>query len=959
MATRFYFPSSAVAPASPAYSAAWDDTSVAVRVKTVTTRLSTFILSKAFADSDNTDKDILFIQYVSAPLAAQTISAQTIKFQMRGYELSSNNNLYFAITIRSWNGSSFQTLLALTRDDTELATSFTNRSFTATTSAVTVGEGDYLVIEIGVGGDPGPPADHDSQISVGDNASTDLPEDDTETSVYNPWLEFPNTISFAGGDRNINVSDGVTVGESATVTTSDLSINVSDGLVIGESTNLEVYIYHETLRIDAKPSGDINIDLIYGDFSQFTSVVNGGGTISSSAALGDTNYGLEANASYGSVQYGLYTLDTPDTSGILRARAYIDRNTIAITTVFHNISVFNIKNSSDELIASIQIRKHSDSTIRVYSAFIDDAGVPATVMVREITPGTEYCVELEVKRATSDVAGDGYISAWLDGTFIGTITGDNYDRFSDVKYITVGRDTTSATVTGIAYVDEIVVRFDNSEIGTNKENVDIGESVTVVLGAAADLDIDVQDDVTVGEISNVVISDLSITKTDAIILGDTPDLVHEECFTEVSDAVSVGDTPSVDLEAAADLSVSKQDDVALGETVDVVTSDLSIGTADNLTVGEVSDISISDIEIDESDNIVLGDNASLENNECYLSVSDGLSIGDVPEVSVSSAEDLSVNRQDDLTIGYSIALEVSDLEIDKQDSLTIGESKDVAIANLVAGAADAIVLGEETDLLLPELYQTSSDGVVLGDAVIITVSDLVVAVADGLTIGEDPEVILQAAGDLVISEQDSITIGEVVAAKNAECYTETSDGVLLLDSIAVTVSGLELSVSDALLIGDVPSVEFGALAISAQDNIIVDDSTDAEVSACIVEVSDDLTVGETATQEIGVETSVEDAVVMGEQISLEVTTLILEVSDDLDLSDVPAVSLPEPGALVIQSSDNVAIGEPLTVSVSDLVFAVVDGCVVGEDTNVVFQVEDLSVAITPETTWASGVRIYP
>lgn len=205
MATRFYLPSSGAAPASPAVDAFWDLTDPGFnRFKAVTTRINSSMFAHTIQEDTPTDvdQDWVFAQWVSEPLAAQTISAQTVEIQMRGRENASGNNMFLAWSIRvcSGDGSTIRgTLVAGNRDATELAVSastLTNRRDTATSSSLAVEAGDRIVIEIGTGGNPDAGATHGSTISYGDDSSTDLPENDTETAANNPWVEFPNTISF-------------------------------------------------------------------------------------------------------------------------------------------------------------------------------------------------------------------------------------------------------------------------------------------------------------------------------------------------------------------------------------------------------------------------------------------------------------------------------------------------------------------------------------------------------------------------------------------------------------------------------------------------------------------------------------------------------------------------------------------------------------------------------------------
>ncbi len=154
----------------------------------------------SFTDTDSTEKDILFRQYVSDPILAQTIAAQAIEFQMRVAQTDLHNELYLTLGIRvvSNDGGTIRgTILAVTRDNVEAVIALTNRRITATSTQVISQDGDRIVIEIGMGGNPDTAASHSSSISIGDDNGTDLPEDDTTTTAYNPWIEFANSIAIS------------------------------------------------------------------------------------------------------------------------------------------------------------------------------------------------------------------------------------------------------------------------------------------------------------------------------------------------------------------------------------------------------------------------------------------------------------------------------------------------------------------------------------------------------------------------------------------------------------------------------------------------------------------------------------------------------------------------------------------------------------------------------------------
>ena len=195
--TLFYLPSTGAAAVSPAFDAAYEDTSIAARLKTVTTKISSAMTTVSFSDISTANNDILFRQWVSDPLEAQTIDAQTLSIQIRASETSTTNNMFLSWGVRlvSNDGDTVRaTLVAVQRDGTEADTTLTNRGDTAAISSQSVTTGDRLVFEVGLGGTP--IAMHDSSLRIGDADATDLPLDDTTTADNNPWILFQQTLAF-------------------------------------------------------------------------------------------------------------------------------------------------------------------------------------------------------------------------------------------------------------------------------------------------------------------------------------------------------------------------------------------------------------------------------------------------------------------------------------------------------------------------------------------------------------------------------------------------------------------------------------------------------------------------------------------------------------------------------------------------------------------------------------------
>ena len=207
MATRLYFPSTGTPDVSPTINngGEWEHSN-GVRRPLVTTVGSSALSTDAYspdAADHLTDGDALIYQYVlTDKLAAQTISGQTVKWQFQCLEAHANNNLFLTLKIFVCgnDGTIKETLLAIRRDATEVATSLTNRGDSATISSATVEDNDRIVVEIGLGGTmtgAGGVQGHNGSIRFGESASSgDLPEDDsTTTTTYRPWLEFANTLT--------------------------------------------------------------------------------------------------------------------------------------------------------------------------------------------------------------------------------------------------------------------------------------------------------------------------------------------------------------------------------------------------------------------------------------------------------------------------------------------------------------------------------------------------------------------------------------------------------------------------------------------------------------------------------------------------------------------------------------------------------------------------------------------
>lgn len=208
MATRMFFSQGTLAPVTPpAPSADWEHISGAGSRKLLQSPDTSTLTSTAYtpdAADHLVSADAHHRTFVSDGLTAQTLTGN-VKAQFQGLEANAGNNvsLTLKVLVISNDGTTvLNTLLAITRDATELATALTNRIFDSVAmGSYACAAGDRLAVEVGVGGTPTGASGtqgHNGTLRFGCNASSgDLPENDTETgTTFRPWIEFANTFTF-------------------------------------------------------------------------------------------------------------------------------------------------------------------------------------------------------------------------------------------------------------------------------------------------------------------------------------------------------------------------------------------------------------------------------------------------------------------------------------------------------------------------------------------------------------------------------------------------------------------------------------------------------------------------------------------------------------------------------------------------------------------------------------------
>ncbi len=207
MATKLYLPRIAqTTPISPAISTGWLTAPALIRANAKTVIGSDALGTITVTELTSAINNICAAQYIAPLKAGQTITgAQAIQFVCQFQESGSNNNMNSAFGIRILDSTGTivrKVLLAPTAEAVEFVvtpTVHTNRNNTATSAAgnYTTVDGDYLVIEIGAGGDPSGSNPHTYSLRLGNSGATFLTANDTGTSSTDPnspWVQLADTL---------------------------------------------------------------------------------------------------------------------------------------------------------------------------------------------------------------------------------------------------------------------------------------------------------------------------------------------------------------------------------------------------------------------------------------------------------------------------------------------------------------------------------------------------------------------------------------------------------------------------------------------------------------------------------------------------------------------------------------------------------------------------------------------
>ena len=205
--TRWYLPSTGAAAVNPANDSWTRTAGMGSDLAAVRTRISSSMATVTSTKTSANPGSALIRQYVTEPLAAQTITGN-VSGQMRCIESNGALSACVAVSVRavSNDGTTVRSGgLAISASDlytttSEMYTSLrnlklmdVNESASIALTSMTLSDGDRLVFEFGYKA-TSTSTTYTGGISFGDNSATDLAADMTTTTANNPWIEFDSDI---------------------------------------------------------------------------------------------------------------------------------------------------------------------------------------------------------------------------------------------------------------------------------------------------------------------------------------------------------------------------------------------------------------------------------------------------------------------------------------------------------------------------------------------------------------------------------------------------------------------------------------------------------------------------------------------------------------------------------------------------------------------------------------------
>ncbi|MHA1952187.1 MAG: hypothetical protein ACYSUC_12060 [Planctomycetota bacterium] len=226
----------------------------------------------------------------------------------------------------------------------------------------------------------------------------------------------------------------------------------------------------------------LRLDFEEGDLTDFDSTTNESNMAANGTAAMVGSYGVEYTYSSAAPPRGEINTSVtwPVASGETGYRIYFDPNNLSMGAGDDFYLCYQRCDGTVNAVTSLWEMQlyESGADYDLQLSAKDDSDATLNLTLTALSDAQHY-VEVYCKRATSDVASDGVLQAWIDGVEIsgGLSNIDNYDLFQSTNEVRIGVAAgADATTSGTFYLDDIIFRDDNTRIGG--ANPDLSISVT-------------------------------------------------------------------------------------------------------------------------------------------------------------------------------------------------------------------------------------------------------------------------------------------------------------------------------------------------------------------------------------------------------------------------------------------------------------------------------------------------
>lgn len=352
--------------------------------------------------------------------------------------------------------------------------------------------------------------------------------------------------------------------------------------------------------------------------------------------------------------------------------------------------------------------------------------------------------------------------------------------------ITVSESLNLTQVFNVSVSDSISVSESHSELVTSFVNVSDSVSVSESIQLQVDSFINVSDSITVSE--NVVVAIASqaylVNVSDSITVSES----HSELvisFVNVSDSVTVSESLNRLLTSfiatsesitVTDIAQYYEDMIVVSESVQVVaqapSTDLNINVSDSITVSEAIQLQVISY-VNVSDSITVSENLSAL-LVSLVAVSDSISVSET----ISTLLVHLITVSESVTVTESVVL-APQTSISVTDSVSVTESVQLQVVSFPS-VSDSIAVSENHQEIVISLI-TVSDSVTVTESVILA-PQTSIAVSESITVSELVSVFHNVG--LPVSASDSVTLTEAVSLFSPTLRINVSENITISEQVS-------------------------------------------------------------------------------------------------------------------------------------------------------------------------------